>query len=49
MNASWEELSDMIAPQLGTIMHDGGTPIDGFARGIDAERWDAVARRFLRS
>jgi glycine cleavage system H protein len=48
-SASWDELSSMLSPQLGTILHDGGTPIEGFARGIDPERWDEVARRFLRS
>jgi hypothetical protein len=30
-------------------MHDGGRPIDGFARGIDRAQWDEIARRFLRS
>jgi glycine cleavage system H lipoate-binding protein len=49
MSSSWEELSGMLTPELGMILHDGGTPIDGFARGIDEEHWDAVARRFLRS
>jgi glycine cleavage system H protein len=49
LDASWEELSGMMTPELGTIMHDGGTPVNGFARGIDEEHWDIVARRFLRS
>jgi glycine cleavage system H lipoate-binding protein len=49
MSSSWDELSTLLTPQLGTIMHDGGTPVAGFARGIDAERWDEVARRFLLS
>jgi hypothetical protein len=30
-------------------MHDGGTPIHGLARGIDAEHWDEIARHFLLS
>ena len=47
MSASWEELSAMLTPELGTIMHDGGTPLHGFARGIDEANWDAIARRFL--
>lgn len=47
--AQWEELSTMMTPELGTIVHDGGMPVNGFARGIDDEHWDAVARRFLRS
>ncbi len=49
MSSSWDELSTMITPELGTIMHDGGTPIHGLARGIDEEHWDEIARRFLLS
>lgn len=49
MDSSWEELGAMMTPELGTIMHDGGTPIAGFARGIDPTGWDAIARRFLLS
>lgn len=49
MSSSWDELSTLLTPELGTIMHDGGTPVAGFARGIDAGRWDEVARRFLLS
>lgn len=46
---SWEELSSMLAPELGTVMHDGGAPVHGFARGVDEENWDLVARQFLLS
>jgi glycine cleavage system H protein len=46
---SWEQLSALFAPELGTVMHDGGTPVNGFARGVDEEHWDAIARRFLLS
>lgn len=49
LGSSWDELSAMLTPELGTIMHDGGTPVNGFARGIDEGQWDTVARRFLRS
>ena len=49
MASSWEELSGMLTPELGMIVHDGGTPVDGFARVIDGQHWDDVARRFLRS
>jgi glycine cleavage system H lipoate-binding protein len=49
MSNSWEELSGMFTPELGMILHDGGTPVDGFARVIDGQHWDEVARRFLRS
>ena len=49
VSSSWDELSKMLTPELGTIMHDGGTPVAGFARGIDDEHWDDIARRFLLS
>lgn len=44
---SWEELSSLFTPELGTVMHDGGAPVQGFARGVDEANWDAIARRFL--
>jgi glycine cleavage system H lipoate-binding protein len=49
VSTSWDELSRMLTPELGTIMHDGGMPIAGLARGIDDEHWDEIARRFLLS
>lgn len=49
LSSSWDELSAMLTPALGMTMHDGGTPVNGFARGIDEKDWDAVARRFLLS
>ncbi len=49
MSSSWDELSALLSPQVGLVMHDGGAPVKGFARGVDEENWDAIARRFLRS
>jgi glycine cleavage system H protein len=49
MASSWEQLSGMLTPELGMILHDGGTPVDGFARVIDGQHWDEVARRFFKS
>jgi glycine cleavage system H protein len=49
MNSSWEELSTLLSPGLGTIMHDGGAPVHGIARAIDEAHWDAIARRLLLS
>jgi glycine cleavage system H lipoate-binding protein len=49
MASSWEQLSGMLTPELGVILHDGGTPVDGFARVIDGKHWDEVARRFFKS
>lgn len=47
MASSWDDLSAMLSPEVGMVMHDGGVPVHGFARGIDHENWDSVARRFL--
>ena len=47
--ATWDEISAMLSPELGTVMHDGGTPVNGLARGIHEIDWEAIARRFLRS
>jgi glycine cleavage system H lipoate-binding protein len=48
-SAAWEDLSRLFTPELGTIMHDGGTPVDGFARAIDPRGWNEIARQFLRT
>jgi glycine cleavage system H protein len=47
MTSSWDDLSTMLSPKVGTVMHDGGAPVHGFARALDEENWDAIARRFL--
>jgi glycine cleavage system H protein len=47
MSSSWDELSTLLSPQAGLVMHDGGAPLSGFARGVDEKNWDAIARRFL--
>ncbi|BDG09562.1 glycine cleavage system protein H [Anaeromyxobacter paludicola] len=44
-----EALSARIEPELGQALADGGAPIAGMARELDPERWDEVAREFLRS
>ena len=49
VSSSWDEVSKMLTPELGTIMHDGGLPVAGLARGIDEAHWDEIARRFLLS
>lgn len=43
------ELTAAFTPELGQLSQDGGTPIHGFARGINPEHWDDVARKFLLS
>jgi glycine cleavage system H lipoate-binding protein len=47
MSSSWDDLSAMLSPKVGLVMHDGGAPLTGFARALDEQNWDAVARRFL--
>jgi hypothetical protein len=37
------------APDLGHVYQDGGEPVEGLARAIGHERWDDVARKYLRS
>jgi glycine cleavage system H protein len=34
-------------PELGLVYEDGGMLVDGIARGMDPDNWDAVVRRFL--
>lgn len=36
-----------LAPGLGALAQDGGTPVAGMAKALDPERWDAVARAYL--
>lgn len=33
--------------ELGTVMQDGGLPVNGFARAIAPDNWDQVAAEFL--
>jgi hypothetical protein len=44
---SWNRLVSMMSPELGLVYQDGGLPVDGMARSLDAVRWDQIARRFL--
>ncbi len=40
-------LQAQLAPGLGALAQDGGAPVPGFARHLDADRWDEVAASFL--
>ncbi len=42
-------LREMRAGELGIVLPDGGFPVTGFARALDPERWDQVARELLLS
>ncbi len=41
------QLTAAMSPELGQLCQDGGMPVAGFARSIDEEHWDEVARTFL--
>jgi glycine cleavage system H protein len=45
------KLTMRLAPEmaLAPAMHDGGAPVHGMARELDAEHWDEVAREFFRT
>ena len=45
------KLTQRLAPEmaLAPAMHDGGVPVSGMARELDAEHWDEVAREFFRT
>jgi len=47
LERSGERLRERFSPALGALAADGGTPIHGFARELDPERWDALVREFL--
>jgi len=44
-------LAMRLAPEmaLAPAMHDGGVPVPGMARELDAEHWDDIAREFFRT
>jgi glycine cleavage system H lipoate-binding protein len=42
-------LAARLAPEPAAMLQDGGAPVDGIAREIDPERWDAIAREFFHS
>jgi len=44
-------LAMRLAPEmaLAPAMHDGGAPVPGMARELDAEHWDDIAREFFRT
>lgn len=42
-----ESLGGGLMPALGHVYEDGGVVVDGFARSLEPDNWDGVARRFL--
>jgi glycine cleavage system H lipoate-binding protein len=49
MEEAAESVSARLQPELGLVLQDGGTPVDGLARAIAEEQWEEVARAYLRS
>lgn len=48
LEEAWLDLRSRLDPQLGLAMQDGGAPVDGIAKGVDAEHWlDIVRKHFL--
>jgi glycine cleavage system H lipoate-binding protein len=42
-----KQLRQRINPELGAVMQDGGIPVAGMAKNIDAEEWDLLLREFF--
>jgi glycine cleavage system H lipoate-binding protein len=42
-----EALARRMAPELGQVLQDGGTPVHGIAREVAGEAWEALAREFF--
>lgn len=49
MERASQALAARLSPQLGHVLQDGGTPVNGIARELDPEHWDEIARKFFRS
>lgn len=47
MTQAVERVRRMQAGELGVVMPDGGVPVPGFAKQLDPEHWDALAREFF--
>jgi glycine cleavage system H protein len=48
LDAAAATLAGRMSPELGLVLQDGGAPVHGIAREIDAEHWDEVVRHYLR-
>lgn len=42
-----KQLRQMINPELGAVMQDGGVPVAGMAKNINAEEWDQLLKKFF--
>jgi glycine cleavage system H protein len=49
LNRTAEKLREMMTPELGLMLPDGGEPVLGFGRALSDDRWPEVAERLLLS
>lgn len=40
-------LSEAVSGELGTVLQDGGIPVNGIAKAIDPEDWEKLVRKFF--
>ena len=49
LDAAGDTLALRLAPELGQVLQDGGTPVHGIARAVAGEGWEALAREHFRT
>jgi len=49
LERSAEALSLRLNPELGHVLQDGGTPVQGIARALAGDGWATMARHFFRT
>ncbi|ABC82077.1 glycine cleavage system protein H [Anaeromyxobacter dehalogenans] len=47
LDVAGDTLALRLAPELGQVLQDGGTPVHGIARALAGERWDELAREYF--
>ena len=47
MEEATDAIQAMMSPDLGRLYQDGGLPVHGIARSLNAAGWDDVCRRFF--
>jgi len=47
MEEATHAIQEMVGPELGRVLQDGGVPVHGIAQSLDAENWDELCRRFF--
>ncbi len=47
MEEAEARISMALAPELGRVLQDGGTPVHGIARALSGDQWDDLARQYF--